>query len=447
MIAEANTDTPRKSYNVRMKNARKVENMAKGNALKGKPDVVNPHVRFDGGNVAPTATPRRRFLLYTKNAMFLSIISLAWFTAGAIESDRLYMVVNISGGTQVDSYPISYLSAVPQTGWSDEFKTSKIVLRKIEPGSFTMGCATNEVGYMKYLQEDPYSFDAVRHEVKLSKEYYVGVFEITQRQWESVMGTRPSWFSVESDYATRPVENISYQDIRGVTSIPLASVITNVSANSFMGVLRKKTGIRFDLPTEAQWEYACRAGKSTALNNGRNLSSMVTDVSASAVARYRGNSGYAGRISRDWGLAKGTAAVGSYAPNDWGLYDMHGNVREWCLDAFSMLTVSTSVEDPVTLTNSGWSGFVVRGGGWSDYAHALRSANRHDFAKADSSSVFCGFRLACAVTTDGTFLKISYVYDDDDRLKSIVYGDSAGGIDMELTPAGNTKKIDGWRAE
>lgn len=360
---------------------------------------------------------------------------------------NVYMVIDVSGGANVEKFPVTYLEKVPDGGWSAEYKTSKIVLRKLEAGSFTMGCSANEVGFMKYLQDSPYSFDAVEHRVTLSRGFYVGVFEITQRQWEYVMGNRPSWFSSTSDYATRPAENISYLNIRGVSSIPSVSVVTNVGAVSFMGILRRKTGLQFDLPTEAQWEYACRAGKTTALNNGQNLSSMVTDSSASSVARYRGNSGYAGRISRDWAATKGTAAVGSYAPNAWGLYDMHGNVREWCLDGFSLLTSSTDATDPIALTTSGWSGFVVRGGGWSDYAHALRSANRHDFAKADAASVFCGFRLACPLSHDGTFTTINYVYDEDERLKNVVFGDSAGGIDMELTPAGNTKKIDGWRAE
>lgn len=384
-----------------------------------------------------------------KKRMIIPIITITLLVSIHCMANT-YMVIDISGGANVEKFPVIYLEKVPDGGWPAEYKTSKIVLRKLEAGSFTMGCSANEVGFMKYLQDSPYSFDAVEHRITLSRGFYVGVFEITQRQWEYVMGNRPSWFSSTSDYATRPVENISYLNIRGVSSIPSVSAVTNVVATSFMGVLRRKTGLQFDLPTEAQWEYACRADTTSSLNNGRNLSSMAIDSSAAAVARYRGNSGYVGRISRDWGVTKGTAAVGSYAPNAWGLYDMHGNVREWCLDGFSLLTATTTVEDPVTLTTSGWSGFVVRGGGWSDYAHALRSANRHDFAKADTASAFCGFRLACMsgdVSGDGTFSTINYVYDDDDRLKNIVFGDSAGGIDMELTPAGNTKKIDGWRAE
>ena len=386
-------------------------------------------------------------LIYVRKmcSFLLVLIGVTLSEISLASTAHLYMVIDVSGTTE--TLPVTYIDAVPAGGWTREYKTSKIVLRKVEAGSFTMGCSTNEVGFMKYLQEYPYSFDAVKHNVTLSKAFYVGVFEITQRQWEYVMGNRPSWFSKDSDYAMRPVDNISYQDIRGVGALPSAAAVTTVGETSFIGILRKKTRLGFDLPTDAQWEYACRAGTTASLNNGSNLSSMVMDSSASLVARYRANSGYVGRISRDWDITKGTAVVGSYAPNSWGLYDMHGNVREWCLDGFSLLTTSTTVTDPIALTTSGWSGFVVRGGGWSDYAHALRSANRHDFAQADSASVFCGFRLACAVKSDGTFTTINYVYDDDDRLKNVVFGDSAGGIDMELTPAGNTRKIDGWRAE
>lgn len=355
-----------------------------------------------------------------------------------------YMIIDVSDGTMADRFPVAYLDSAPSGGWTAEYKTSKIVLRKIGAGTFTMGCSTNEVGFMNYLKDPPYSFDSVKHDVTLDSDFYVGVFEITQRQWEYVMGTRPSWFSKESDYATRPVENVSYSDIRGAEALDDPAGYSNTS---FIGILRSKTRLPFNLPTEAQWEYACRAGTTTSLNNGRNLKSMATDDSASIVARYRANSGYVGRMSRDWTITKGTAAVGSYAPNQWGLYDMHGNVREWCLDGFSLLTDTNAVINPIKMSSTGWSGFVIRGGGWSDYAHSLRSANRHDFAKADATSVFCGFRLACAVSSGGSISKISYVYDDDDRVKGVVFGDSAGGIDMELTPAGNTKKIDGWRAE
>ena len=171
-----------------------------------------------------------------KIAIVLLTVSLI---ASVYGMGRTYMVIDVSSDS--GTFPVTYLDTVPPGGWTQEYKTSKIVLRKVEAGSFTMGCSTNEVGSMKYLQEPPYSFDAVQHRVSLSKMYYIGVFEVTQRQWEYVMGTRPSWFSKNADYATRPVENISYQDIRGVGTLPSAVAVTNVNEASFIGILRKKT--------------------------------------------------------------------------------------------------------------------------------------------------------------------------------------------------------------
>lgn len=320
--------------------------------------------------------------------------------ADAIAEGRVaktYMVIDVSGGADAGNYPVSYLDDKPQSGWTDEYKKTKIVLRRLPAGSFVMGCPSDEVGYMRYLADAPYSFDAIPHAVSLSHDCYVGVFEITQRQWELVMGNRPSWFSQESAYAMRPVENVSYRMIRGRTDLSGGRSARQSGPDSFLGRLGRKAGLDISLPTEAQWEYACRAGKTTSLNSGSNLSDVVYDSAAAQVARYRGNSGYSGRMSRDWTASKGTAIVGSYAPNAWGLYDLHGNVREWCLDGFSRLTGTDPVTDPLGLPTGEWEGFVIRGGSWFDFAHALRSGYRHDFDAADGRSVFCGFRIACEV--------------------------------------------------
>ena len=250
-----------------------------------------------------------------------------------------YLVIDLSGGPSASSYPVSYLTAVPTGGWSDTYKTTKLVMRKIPKGSFTMGSPADELGR---------DSDEPQHQVTLTKDFYIGVFEVTQRQWELVMGNRPSYFNNASHYATRPVESVSYYDIRenpANSDDPAADWPANsiVNATSFMGKLRAKTGLStFDLPTESQWEYACRAGTTTALNSGYNLTSTGSDPRMDAVGRYwyNGGSGY----TQNGDTSVATAKAGSYLPNAWGLYDMHGNVWEWCLDWYG--TYPGSVQDP-----------------------------------------------------------------------------------------------------
>ena len=237
-----------------------------------------------------------------------------------------YLVIDLSGGPNAASYPVSNLTDIPSGGWTDEYKTTKLVLRRIDPGTFTMGSPDGEVGRQS---------GETQHEVTLTHSYYIGVFELTQRQWELVMGTRPSAFSNTVCYATRPVEKVSYNQIRGADLGKWWPQMNAVDEASVMGKLRAKTGRLFDLPTEAQWEYACRAGTATALNSGKNLSqSTGVDANMAEVGRFYYNSG-AYNNSYDYNGSTdetGTAKVGSYMPNAWGLYDMHGNVGEFCLD-------------------------------------------------------------------------------------------------------------------
>ena len=279
----------------------------------------------------------------------------------------LYMVVDLSGGTSASSYPVTYLTAVPSGGWTDTYKTTKLVMRKIPAGTFTMGSPSGELGR---------DSDETQHAVTLTKAFYIGVFEITQRQWELVMGNKPSYFNNATYYATRPVEQVSYYDIRENPANSDDSAVnwpanSAVNAASFMGKLRSKTGLAtFDLPTESQWEYACRAGTTTALNSGKNLTSTGQDANMAEVGRYwyNGGSGY----SQSCAPSAGTATVGSYLPNAWGLYDMHGNVLEWCLDWYGAYPGTTS--DPAGAASGSLR--VLRGGSWCSYANYCRSAFR-----------------------------------------------------------------------
>jgi formylglycine-generating enzyme required for sulfatase activity len=241
-----------------------------------------------------------------------------------------YLVVDMNGGQEAESWPVEEMQDVPSGGWSDEYKTGKLVLRRIPAGTFTMGSTTNEVGWTSSGSE-------VQHKVTLTKPFYMGVFEVTQRQWELATGKRPSYFRNTDFYATRPVEQVRHDAIRGADAgLGWPTNGHAVDPGSFLGILREKTGLEFDLPTAAQWEYACRAGTTNALNSGKELTSATNACpNLDELGRYCFNGGR--DESGNWAAetcdtSEGTAAVGSYRPNAWGLYDMHGNVNEWCLD-------------------------------------------------------------------------------------------------------------------
>ena len=291
-----------------------------------------------------------------------------------------YLIVDLSAGPSASSYPVSYLTGVPAGGWTDDYKTTKMVFRRIPAGTFIMGSPTNELG--RYSDE-------VQHQVTLTQPFYMGVFEVTQKQWERVMGTWPSYFNNASYRDARPVEQVSYNDIRGASAGVGWPANGNVDATSFMGLLRARTGKAFDLPTESQWEYAGRAGTTTALNSGYNLSSTSSDAHMSAVGRYwyNGGSGY----TQNGDTSVGTAKVGSYLPNSWGLYDIHGNVWDWCLDWYD--AYPGTVTDPCGPSSSPYSNRVVRGGGWGDDASYCRVGFRLNGDPGDAD-IGMGFRVA-----------------------------------------------------
>ena len=292
-------------------------------------------------------------------------VALATFAAFGADG---YIVIDLSGGKDAAKYPISRLDVKPTGGWTDEYKTSKLVMREVPAGKFAMGG---------------------KYGVTLTKPFLVGVFEVTQRQYELVTGERPSFFTNASCYATRPVETVSYDKIRGSSAGAGWPASSAVDATSFLGLLRARTGLDgLDLPTEAQWEYACRAGTTTHYNSGRNYvgEGLERDAAMDEVGRYW----YNGGEGSDQGCTTkhGTAAVGSYRPNAWGLYDMHGNAWEWCLDWHGDL--ADGATDPVgshTVTHR-----LVRGGSWViKRAEYCSSGSRH--RASPSIGRFRGFRL------------------------------------------------------
>jgi formylglycine-generating enzyme required for sulfatase activity len=331
----------------------------------------------------------------------------AWHT----NAPPLYCAVDVAAGASAGTYPVYYYpsaEAVPNGVTNDLYKTLRILMRRVDPtggAGFTMGSPTTE-SHRTGARE-------VQRQVVLTKGYYVGVYEVTQRQWQQVVGSSPTPAWTHIDYRlTRPMENVTHYEIRenpNNTDDPAVDWPDNdaVTANSFMGRMRARTGIPgFDLPTEAQWEYACRAGTAGALNDGTvNITNLSSDARLDALGRYERNGG---RILVDstWtdphavlGVAQSavatdhaTAKVGSYAPNAWGLYDMHGNVWEWCLDWYVEGLGTDAVEDPAGPGSSPGSFRVIRGGAWSHAASACRSAHRS--SDGPSTRYYArGFRL------------------------------------------------------
>lgn len=283
-----------------------------------------------------------------------------------------YMVIDLSGGTKATSYAVSYMESEPEGGWTDEYKTGKMVFRLIPPGNFMMGSPEDELG--RYSNE-------TLHEVTLTKTFYIGVFQCTQKQYELITGFKNDVFTGD----TRAADFVRYSKIRGNNKGSLWPYNNEVDEDSFLGILRGKVNMDLDLPTEAQWEYACRAGTATALNDGNNLTNIFSDGNLNKLGRYKfdrndGKGGYNGFHT----------SVGNYLPNTWGLYDMHGNVWEWCLDCYSDDLGSAPVKDPTG--PFGGEQHVVRGGAYYQNADCCRSAWRSHFSST-SDGESKGFRL------------------------------------------------------
>jgi formylglycine-generating enzyme required for sulfatase activity len=273
-----------------------------------------------------------------------------------------YLYIDITDGANATSYPVVF-SATPPSSWNDaEVRYTKLWLRIVQPGTFVMGSPENELG-----RRD----DETQHQVTLTKPYYIGISQITQRQWTLIMGSNPSTFKTD----VGPVANVSYNLIRGTSAGAAWPANNGVDATSFMGKLRAKTGLTFDLPTEAQWEYACRAGTTTALNSGQNLTSTTNDPEMAKVGRFlhNKNDGKGGYNQK--------TKICVYLPNDWGLYDMHGNVYELCLDWYDAYP-NGSVTNPTGPASSPSANRVMRGGYYDADAVLCRSACRSTRAVA-----------------------------------------------------------------
>ena len=240
----------------------------------------------------------------------------------------------------------------PQVG-EVMINTINMKLVYIPAGEFMMGSPPGEAERVSC--EDP------QHRVRIGNPFWMGATEVTQAQWQAVMGNNPSYFKGEK----LPVENVSWDD-----------------ATAFCKKLSEKEKKHYRLPTEAQWEYACRAGTATPFNTGETIS---TDQ-----ANYDGHNIYgSGRI----GIARQkTTEVGSFPANGFGLHDMHGNVWEWCSDWYDDKYYSKSPDaDPENMVSGEYR--VLRGGSWDVEPGRCRSAHRHGFTPDYRFFNCFGFRV------------------------------------------------------
>ncbi|MBI1830350.1 MAG: formylglycine-generating enzyme family protein [Planctomycetes bacterium] len=221
----------------------------------------------------------------------------------------------------------------------------------IPPGTFTMGSTGKEKGR---------GDDETPHQVALTKGFYLGVHAVTQEQWQAAMGNNPSHFKGEKGL---PVDQVSWNDCQ-----------------AFCKKLRERDNNAYRLPTEAEWEYAARAGTTTPYHFGETLS---TDL-----ANYNGNFIYGN--GKKGIYREKTTPAGRFPANAWGLHDMHGNIWQWCQDWHGGLP-SQAVSDPQGPKTG--KNRMLRGGSWGSHPVFCRSANRN-FADPDERTEFYGLRVA-----------------------------------------------------
>lgn len=362
-------------------------------AKDGSVDLVLPPGALSGNLFGVAPGPRRIIFdptqtVYTNNQMLTQFSVTLTPTVPAV-----YMVVDLTKAAGQEGL-VEYI--YPGDGrlvtegrytnvWfdvtNDVYKTDKMVFRRIPAGTFIMGSPSDEV------PRDPDPREK-QHTVTLTKDYWMGVFEVTKSQRAKIIGGVAD---------KTPYNTVYFTELRGHHTNEMGVSVYNwptnghaVAPDSFIGKLREQTGgVMFDLPTDAQWEHACRAGTTGKWNSGRSDLTTNDIAEISEFCWYRNTGG------------SSVKEVGRLVPNAWGLYDMHGNVWEWCLDWYDINYHNYSPEvdplGPMSAVPASPNLRCKRGGAYSSTdGKWIRSAYRSNMP-LNSTGADHGFRLCVPI--------------------------------------------------
>jgi formylglycine-generating enzyme required for sulfatase activity len=339
----------------------------------GEPETLTP-------TVSP-ANATNKAVTWSSNDEEVATVSANGLVTAVAEGEATITVTTADGGFS-DTCAVTVHPSVIQ-----EIANNML---QITGGTFTMGSPAGEAGR---------NSDETEHSVTLTKNFKMSKFQVTQEQYEAVTGSNPSNFKTaitgeDGTPGKLPVERVSWYDaivfcnklsmMEGLDPVYSISdstdpddwgAVPTSSDATWNAVVMVPNTNGYRLPTEAEWEYACRAGKTTAFNDGNDDYTDATEVGK--VAWYTSNAG------------SKTHQVGLKTPNDYGLYDMHGNVYEWCWDWYGTYA-SGAQSDPDGAVTGAYR--VMRGGYWGDSARYLRSAYRY-ISDPDFRGHYIGFRL------------------------------------------------------
>ena len=293
--------------------------------------------------------------------------------------EKTYCVIALNRTSNDGTYSVSWLDDVPEGGWKLEHKTRMLVLRRIPQGRF------------RFLD---------KYDVVITRPFYIGVFEFTCAQYELLTGKSVESFGIMRLTEDQPLWDMKWEEVCGVDADLILRGVPPVGVdgfaipkkNSLLGMLSQKTGRRFSLPTEAQWEYACRAGVDTAFNIGNAGGDDWETMRLCGCSRFDPNLRFKNFTP--------ITHVGAYRPNRWGLYDMHGNLEEMCLDVFSndeMLSavLGRGAADPCFSGRPNLEGrgaYVTKGGSLRSKPSECTTTSREERI-IDGPEWFVGFRV------------------------------------------------------